>query len=53
LPEKFNSYNFLSEDSIESPNYEAIKLSDHWKGETILDGVINLDEIYYDTKKKQ
>lgn len=52
LPEKFKSYNFLSEGGIESQNYEIIKLSDHWKGETILDGVINLEKINYDTEKE-
>ena len=52
LPEKFKDYKYLSEELIESDNYEIIKIIENWKGEAENDGILLLDDIFYDTITK-
>ncbi|KGJ91916.1 hypothetical protein [Colwellia psychrerythraea] len=52
LPKKFSEYNFLSEGDVASESYEVVKLFDTWKGPTIVDGIIHLDAVIYDSEKE-
>ncbi|KAA1242650.1 hypothetical protein [Aquimarina sp. RZ0] len=52
LPERFKNYIFLSEGSIESENYEIVKIIDNWKGKAQIDGVVKLRHLFFDDLNK-